>query len=339
MNFNPEQPQKPTAPFKFGIGHLFYLTALIASGLVVAGSWSFFISGAVLTAWAIIYRCNNWKTIFALVLILGLLVGMLPPSVSHVRESSRRISCKNNMRQILLAIHSYESAFSKLPPAYAVDKDGKPMHSWRILILPFIEHSNLYDQYNFDEPWDGPNNSQLSNQMPWCYRCPSAPDSPSLTNYKLVSGPEAFFDGNNLRSLDDAIDGTAGTIVLVEDCENPVNWLKPEGISIEDATTLIFDHTSHHQHSVETLLSTTYYGNHVGTLDCAIHQIGPNGDRDSFLQALKFADGHSPDVSQIAGRLVIHKPQGYLALMIYLLLLALPGWFLSKRNAPDSIQT
>lgn len=78
-----------------------------------------------------------------------------------VREAARRVSCLNNLRHIELALHNYHNAHGCFPPAYIVDESGRPMHSWRVL-LPYLEQEALYDQYDFSEPWDGPNNRKLA---------------------------------------------------------------------------------------------------------------------------------------------------------------------------------
>ena len=76
------------------------------------------------------------------------------------------MTCKNNLKQIALALHNYHQANGCFPPAYIADKNGRPMHSWRVLILPYLELDHLYKQYNFNEPWDGPNNKKLLAARP-----------------------------------------------------------------------------------------------------------------------------------------------------------------------------
>jgi len=187
---------KNSKPFRFGIPHLLYATALIASGMVVAGPWSFLISGIVLAGWAVHARSRlNCAELLLVLAVLGILIAMLLPAVQSVRSSPRWLHCQNNIRQCLLALHNYHSAHEVFPSAFETDSDGKPIHSWRVVMLPFIEQQALYDAYDFKEPWDGPNNSKLANQMPDVYRCPSIPYSDNETTYKLVSDPEAFFDG------------------------------------------------------------------------------------------------------------------------------------------------
>ncbi len=79
----------------------------------------------------------------------------------------------NNLKQIGLAMHNYESTFGTFPPAYIADKaTGKPLLSWRVAILPFLEQDALYKQFHLDEPWDSAHNKTLIARMPPVYRSP-----------------------------------------------------------------------------------------------------------------------------------------------------------------------
>ena len=86
----------------------------------------------------------------------------------------RRMECAEHLRQVALALHEYHQAYGCLPPAHVDGPDGKPRHSWRVLLLPFLHYDKLYRQYDFAEPWNGPKNSLLAKQIPREYRCPAA---------------------------------------------------------------------------------------------------------------------------------------------------------------------
>ena len=90
------------------------------------------------------------------------------------------------------ALQCYHQDHGSFPPAYITDKAGKPMHSWHILLLPYIGAKELYSRYKFDEPWNSTSNSRLARLMPEVYRCPSDPDAgDAITNYVAVVGPHA----------------------------------------------------------------------------------------------------------------------------------------------------
>ena len=103
-------------------------------------------------------------TVFVVGCGLALLVFLAPREPPGAR--ALRAQCANNLKQIAMALHNYAADYQALPPAFVADATGKPMHSWRVLILPYLEQQALYAQYNLSEPWDGPNNIQLLDKVP-----------------------------------------------------------------------------------------------------------------------------------------------------------------------------
>jgi hypothetical protein len=150
-------------------------------------------------------------------------------------SSGRRQYCKNNLKQIGLALHNYHDVYRSFPAAYIADKEGKPMHSWRVLALQFLgpEEQALFEAYRFDEPWNGPNNSRLADKMPDCYRCPSSKQDSPLTHYVIVRGPDTLFPGAETRRLRDVIDGTSNTVMVVESMK-AVHWMAPDDTTPEE---------------------------------------------------------------------------------------------------------
>ena len=100
------------------------------------------------------------------------LIALLLPAVQSAREAARRAQCVNNIKQIMLAMHNYISANSSFPRDIT-DKNGKPLLSWRVAILPYVEQGVLFDKFKLDEPWDSPHNQELLKYMPLVYQCPS----------------------------------------------------------------------------------------------------------------------------------------------------------------------
>ena len=102
----------------------------------------------------------------------------------------------NNLKQIGLAIHNYAQANKTFPPAYTVDKDGKPLLSWRVLILPYLEGDDLYSEFHLDEPWDSEHNKKLLSRMPAVFRDPDSKlAAQGKTNYLTVRGEKTVFSG------------------------------------------------------------------------------------------------------------------------------------------------
>ena len=163
--------------------------------------------------------------------------GLLLPAVQKVREAAARMQSANNLKQMGLAFHNYASTFNTLPPAAICDKNGKPLLSWRVAILPYIEQDNLYKQFKLDEPWDSAHNIKLIQQMPKVYVHPAAKgkhDLPS-THYQVLVGNNAAFELKRGLNFTDFPDGTSNTIWLVE-AEKAAPWTKPEDINYDGKT-------------------------------------------------------------------------------------------------------
>ena len=176
-----------------------------------------------------------WVVVAVVCLVLlvpcsGILVALLLPAVQSGREAARRSQCNNNLKQIAIAFLNYHDVHKTFPPAYIPDKDGRPMHSWRVLILPFMEQQALYQQYNFNEPWDSPQNQVVTRTVIPAYKCPSAPDRPTETNYMVITGPGTLFEGAEACSIAKISDGTSNTILVVEVAGTGANWAEPRDL-------------------------------------------------------------------------------------------------------------
>jgi hypothetical protein len=165
------------------------------------------------------------------------------PVIRYFREENRKAQCANNLRQIALAMHNFHNAHQYLPPAAIIDRQGQPLLSWRVAILPFLgpEGQDLYRQFRLDEPWDGPNNVALVSRMPAVFACPDEPRGRAgvlgTTNYQVVVGPNTMFTGKRrgVRFLD-VSDGTSNTIMMSES-DQAVPWTAPQEIVLDPSQT------------------------------------------------------------------------------------------------------
>jgi beta-lactamase regulating signal transducer with metallopeptidase domain len=153
----------------------------------------------------------------------------LAPVVEASRKAARQSLSANNMKQIALAIHNYEFDHKNFPPAVLFDKKSKIPYSWRVALLPYFDEQALYDQYRFDEPWDGPNNIKLLDKMPRVYRNPTDASNSKNASYFVLTGPGTVFDGDKGTQIMEIIDGTSNTILAVE-AKRDIPWTKPEDI-------------------------------------------------------------------------------------------------------------
>jgi prepilin-type processing-associated H-X9-DG protein len=136
-----------------------------------------------------------------------------------------------------LAVLSYEAQYHCFPPAYIPDKNGKPIHSWRVLILPHLQREDLYQQYNFNEPWDGPNNRKLLAKRPTFFSCPiDNKAGATTTSYVAVVGKNALWRTGKPRSLDELAlhEGATNTVMLVEVANSGINWTEPRDFCLDE---------------------------------------------------------------------------------------------------------
>ncbi len=164
--------------------------------------------------------------------IIGVLVALLLPAVQAAREAARRTQSMNNLKQINLGMLNYESARGRFPAQANFGPDGKPLLSWRVHLLPYMEQSALYEQFHLDEPWDSEHNRGLIPLMPALYLDPSSrhETSSGLTNYLGSAGEGRFFDGKpEGRRMADIRDGTSNTIMVVQvNDDRAVAWTRPD---------------------------------------------------------------------------------------------------------------
>jgi hypothetical protein len=130
-----------------------------------------------------------------------------------------------------LAVANYHDTYGSFPPAYIADETGKPMHSWRVLLLPFLEQRELYEQYDFREPWDGPNNRKLLSKRPSLYAFHGTErEASTTTNYLAVVGRETVWPGDQSLSMAAIGDDPARTILVVENQGGSIPWTEPRDL-------------------------------------------------------------------------------------------------------------
>jgi prepilin-type processing-associated H-X9-DG protein len=177
--------------------------------------------------------------LFGLVLVIGLLIALFLPAVRSAPEAARRAQCSNNLKQIALALGNYESTYHFLPPAYTVDAKRKPLHSWRVLILPFLEQRALYDKIDLTKPWNDPANKEAYEATLAAYRCPSANCRPGHTTYLAIVGAGSCFLPAQPRRLSDITDGHDSTLMVIEvEAARQVHWMSPKDISEQELLAL-----------------------------------------------------------------------------------------------------
>ena len=351
------QGEKKIALPRFGLLSLFYTTAVIAGAIAMFGVMGIFWAAAVLGFWWWrIREINNQGTrpnskggfsiveLLVVIAIIGILFGMLMPAVSRPGYVSSRVMLMNSMRQVGLALHNYESANGHFPPAYIADEDGNPMHSWRVLILPYLEEKALFDQYDFNEPWDGPNNSKLVNKLqgnPFGANYWEPTDG--LTGFKLVTGPETVFVKDQKAGFGAITDGSSNTICLVDDNSKRVNWMSPEDVTVDEAVQLYAkDNKKACGSRVDEDMfgKTTHYFCCVTMFDGSTQTLGLLDDPAKIRDLFTVADGYVMDIDKLDFEWPTvdreTKPEGYILVVVNLFLAYLPTFWL--RKFPSSLR-
>jgi hypothetical protein len=170
---------------------------------------------------------------------------MLLPAVQASREAARRAQGINQLKQIVLALVNYESTYRHFPAAYATDAQGKPLLSWRVHMLPFLEEPDLYEKFHLDEPWDSEHNRKLIPLMPSIFAAPGSHSDPGKTNYLAIRVPNGVIvpprkeDHGKPQPIGirirDITDGTSRTLCVVEASDAiSVIWTKPDDFTPDE---------------------------------------------------------------------------------------------------------
>jgi len=206
----------------------------------------------------------------------GVLVALLLPAVQSAREAARRMQSANNIKQIVLAMHTYHDLHKEFPPAVVKDKDGKPLYSGMVCLLPMLEESSLYEQFDKDKAWDSPENLPLSSRNMPVFMDPSNSNTTAgRTDYLLITGKNSVLeDTPGMRhGLGTIQDGSANTMVVIE-VKGNASWAAPNTWDI----------------------SKPFDGSHpgvvqVGMADGSVHAISRNIDRETLRRLIEKNDG------------------------------------------------
>ncbi len=186
---------------------------------------------------------NTWAIVagilgvmFVVMLVCaGVFAMLLLPAVQSARTAARRMSSSNNVKMLSLALLNYESTYRAFPPAYTVDADGNRLHSWRTLLIPFMDSSGLAAEIDMSKPWNHPDNAfALDHDIP-AFRSPLGNTKPGYTSYLAVVDASTALIGGQSAKLREITDGTSNTIWIYETSDSKaVHWMEPSDGSIQD---------------------------------------------------------------------------------------------------------
>lgn len=154
--------------------------------------------------------------------------------------ASARAQSSNNLKQLGLSMHNYESAHGFLPSAASLGKKGKKLLSWRVEILPYVEQDELYKKFKHDEAWDSEHNLKVfkENPMPKVFAIPGTTnEADKKTHYQVFVGSGAIFDPTGPTKITDIQDGTSNTFLVVT-AAKAVEWTRPDDIEFDPKADL-----------------------------------------------------------------------------------------------------
>ena len=221
----------------FSIRYLFAVTLIVALAMVpLASGIEFEAAAAISLSIVLVGFCllhKKWNAVLMVgITAFTLLIGWLFWPVTYVhRTPGFRAYRTNNIRQIGLAILNYESVKGHFPPPYTTDENGQPLHSWRVLILPYIEEEALYEEIDLSKPWDHPDNLRLANRMPVIFDR-VRPMGGTTTDYVAIVGDDTLWTADHERKFSDVGIGSSTTLLVVESQTARTHWMAPNDIDI-----------------------------------------------------------------------------------------------------------
>jgi tetratricopeptide (TPR) repeat protein len=161
-------------------------------------------------------------------------VALLLPAIQAARQAARSAQDRNSLKQIGLAMHFHADEHKTFPARSNYDSNGKPLLSWRVHLLPYLDQQELYDQFRLDEPWDSDHNIALAEQMPDIYRSRRLDDA-TKTVFLTLDGAGTMMEAKTGIGFVGITDGASNTILVVEaNAEEAVVWTKPQDLKFDE---------------------------------------------------------------------------------------------------------
>lgn len=180
------------------------------------------------------------------------------PAATQMRINSLNRASLDKIERITQALNAYHDLHGSYPPAYFTDENGKPTHSWRVMILPQLNRNDLYQQYNFSEAWNSPANIMVTTKMPDVYRSEiDSSGSSTSTNFAAVVGKRTMFPHEKSTSRNQAIDAPETIMMVVEIHGLGFDWTDPgENYDLDSPQgTMIIDNNRYSTTANRTMLT------------------------------------------------------------------------------------
>jgi hypothetical protein len=162
--------------------------------------------------------------------------------IHHSDKSAEVRAAMAKLRKIGVAICGYHHKHGHFPPAQTQDSNGNPLHSWRSLILPFLDEEAVSEKIDFSQPWDSDNNRSIWQQRPCVY---GADDCPApVTRCMAIVDPLTIWPQTGRRSWTEIKSGTSYTVAAIVANSTQINWMQPIDLDIEAVLTEYKSHKS-----------------------------------------------------------------------------------------------
>lgn len=231
------------------------------------------------------------------ILCVALTIWMIP-RILKPRESALRTQCQINMKQLVLAMHCYHDNFDTLPPPFTTDENGQRLHSWRTLLLPYLDQQEFYGQLRMDEPWNSQHNREISVSFAsHLYHCPGNHKTDNEwitdTSYLAIIGPDSAWRDDAVISFCDIVDGTSNTLAIVEVADSGIHWMEPRDLYVGQMTMTV--------NAVRGQGISSYHGSEdrtahtgdsiVGLIDGSVRSLPSSISSDLLQQLITAEDG------------------------------------------------
>ncbi len=237
---------------------------------------------------------SSWLTWVCLLVVVLLLATLVVYGTIRARARARSALCGGYISQVGYAVSRYHAWHGVLPPAFVCDETGKPLYSWRVAILGFMDLQE-YRKYDKSEAWTSSTNRRLlegpGNAL---YACPADKEAVAqgIANYVAVIGEETFWPGTLSRRIMEITPEIEDKILLVEVPRGEILWTEPRDLSFEEAVAAfpVLSQSGRRRHPPG--LHYVTFGGEVGFLSSI-------GSAEQFAEMLRLPKGTYEDMDRL----------------------------------------
>jgi hypothetical protein len=210
-----------------------------------------------------------------------LVKAVVAEAAPRVHLAANLATTTNNFKQIgLTIVRMADDANGKMPSSVVYSKDGKPLYSWRVHILPYLGEKELYNKLKLDEPWDSEHNKPLLARMPKVFEMPGVKAAEGMTYFQIFEGAGTMASPQRgARYPTSFTDGTSQTILIVEAAE-PVHWAAPKDIDYSARLSPLKQIGRHYGKFTLAVMA-----------DCSVHRIPAGVSEETMRAAITPAAG------------------------------------------------